>query len=387
MVDSPRILIVFHTPSNAGYAMSCLEKTFYDVAVVIAGVQSNVYFAFSNMDQGCPRSLPTDFINLTEIDRERLRNRGYYAQKRKELEDLDIDLALCFDLQPKASLVNLLRDSRIRHIVSYWGSSMSSINTGVRLLVKKVEVLLLKGRPDLFVFESEAMRFHATNGRGLRRSETTVIPTGVDTGLLKPSQHMRGYVRSEFSIPKSRKIAIYSGHMEKRKGVWVLVESMMKLIDQYHRNESWHMLICGNRPGEDKQFRDMMLSSRAEEFVTFAGYRNDLAEIMPGCDLGVIASTGWDSFPMSALEMASCGLPMVVSRLEGLVETVAENVTGILFEPGNSGELASILNQLTDDDEKLAAMAKAGRKRIEQRYSLAHQKGSLRKALSNVLRN
>lgn len=384
MSEALNILVVFHTPSNEGYAMSPLEKTFYEVAVSITTRPENVHFAFSNLNAGNPRSLPTEFLNIFEINAQRLQTKEYFLNKKAAISALQIDLALCFDLPVKAPLVKLLRDSGVKRVASYWGASMSSINSGLKLLLKKLEVSMAKNRPDLFIFESEAMRRQATDGRGLRKAETTVIPTGVDVAKFIPNGKMRTYTRKEFDIPQSRKIAIYSGHMEERKGVWALMKSMVELVDRYE-NESWHLLVCGNRPGEEKQFEEMIATSKARKFITFAGYRNDLHQIMPGCDLGVIASTGWDSFPMSALEMAACGLPLVVSRLQGLVETVVENETALLFEPGDSSELAAILHELSDDDASLAKMAESGRMRIEQSFSISHQKDNLRNALLGLI--
>lgn len=364
--------------------MSALERTFYEVALSITTRSENVHFAFSDFDAGNPHSLPSDFTNTFEIDRQRLKSKEYFLDKKAMISKLDIDLALCFDLQVRSPLVKLLRESGVKWLASYWGASMSSLNNGFKLFLKKLEVSLAKKRPDLFIFESESMRRQAMNGRGLSKSETTVIPTGVDVEKFIPNKKMRIYVHEEFDIPQSRKIAIYSGHMEARKGVWVLLQSVMELVDRYE-DEHWHLLVCGNRPGEEKQFEEMVARSEAKKFVTFAGYRNDLHQIMPGCDLGLIASTGWDSFPMSALEMAACGLPLVVSRLQGLVETVSENETALLFEPGDSSQLADILHKLSEDDATLARMADCGRKRIEQSYSISHQKINLRRTLLELM--
>ncbi len=385
MTSSINILVVFHTPSNAGYAMSALERTFYEVANSITTRPENVYFAFNDLAAGNPQSLPSSFSNVFEIDRQRLERREYFLEKKATVSALNIDLALCFDIQVRAPLVKLLRKSGVKYLASYWGASMSSLNSGPKLYLKKLEVFLSKGRPDLFIFESESMRRQATNGRGIRRSETTVIPTGVDIEKLVPDRMKRSYVLSEFDIPENRKIAIYSGHMEERKGVSVLMKSMIEVVER-HQNKQWHLLVCGNRPGEEKQFEEMIATSEANNHVTFAGYRTDLKKIMPGCDLGVIASTGWDSFPMSALEMAACGLPLVVSRLQGLVETVKEKETALLFEPGDYSQLAGILNKLSADTASLMRMGRTGRHRIEQSFSLSHQRDNLRMTLLELMK-
>ena len=87
---------------------------------------------------------------------------------------------------------------------------------------------------------------------------------------------------------------------------------------------------------------------------------------------------------MSALEMAACGLPLVVSDLQGLPEVIEPNVTGLLFKPGNHQELADIMNSLGRDTNKLQKMGVAARDRIVQNFSLEVQKRRLKQALMSV---
>lgn len=379
------ILIIFHTPINAGYAMAALERTFYEVALRITNNMDEIYFAFSGIDNAPPTSLPTEFENYFELNPEKLHDKRYFNKKLLELNSLDINFALCFDLQPSGKMVSILRKCHIGKIVSYWGSTMSSLNTGAKLLLKKIELHLSRDKPDLFIFESESMRHFATHGRGLARNITTVIPTGVDTKRLAPLPLNGGAdVLDEFSVPTASKVAIYSGHMEERKGVHILIQAMKILFDSYD-NHRWHFLICGNRPGEEQRFIEMLAAHPAKKNVTFCGYRNDLHSLMPACDIGLIASTGWDSFPMSALEMASCGLPIVVSALQGLTETLEDGVTGMTFEPGNSAQLAMILNELSSSDDRLRKMSLAARRRIIDGFSLENQHNTLETTIRSIL--
>ena len=378
------ILIAFHTPVKAGYAMKALERTFYDVALDLSESEHNVYFAYNEYSNEISESLPDSFLNIFEINRNKLVQKKYFKSLKDEISRLNIELALCFDLQVSGNLVKLLRQSGVKKIVSYWGATISSLNSGIKLYAKRLEVLLRRSKPDLFIFESEAMKKHAVRGRGIPSKIIRVVPTGVNTDTLKPTKNGREVILKEFSIPETRKVAIYSGHMEERKGVHVLINAMKSLID-IHSNYNWHLLICGNRPGEEKRFQDMLKGHSAEMLVTFCGYRDDLPRLMPACDLGLIASTGWDSFPMSALEMAACGLPLVVSDLQGLAETIEPNVTGLLFKPGNHHELAKIMDTLGSEESRLEKMSLAARERIAQNFTLDIQKKRLKQVLISVL--
>src|SRR5690606_36169621 len=115
------------------------------------------------------------------------------------------------------------------------------------------------------------------------------------------------YAHETFGIPYDRRVVVYSGHMETRKGVHILVESFVRLAERDELSRL-HLLILGNQPGQEEQFRDIYVGTRAEEHITFGGYIRELAGIFGSADIGAIASTGWLSFPRSAAEMAASKL-------------------------------------------------------------------------------
>lgn len=364
----PGMLVVFHSASNTGYAMAPLERMFYQVALTVTASAVDVHFAFKDFKQGHPQSLPSNFTNLIAIDGNDPRT---IAAAGQYVKAHGIEYAFCFDLQVSSQLGTSLRRSGVRRIISYWGATISGESRGVRLLLKRLEVALTRLKPDHFIFESEAMRHFAVNGRGIPTNMTSVIPTGIDIQRYRPEKRDRPYLCAEFGIPLDARVIVYSGHMERRKGVHVIIDAAIDLIDRRGVTDVY-FLITGNRPGEEAGFIAQMAGRKAKAHVIFGGYRSDLDRVMPSCDVGVIASTGWDSFPMSALEMAASGLPLVVSDLQGLTETVEAGITGITFPPGESRTLASMIVSILGDERKLSDMSRAARERIVQSYSTQH---------------
>ena len=85
-------------------------------------------------------------------------------------------------------------------------------------------------------------------------------------------------------------------------------------------------------------------------------------------DLFVLPSES-EASPNVILEAMAAGLPVVASRVGGIPELVADGVTGHLVPPADPDALAAALLDLLDQPERGAAFGKAGRARIEQRYS------------------
>jgi glycosyltransferase involved in cell wall biosynthesis len=171
--------------------------------------------------------------------------------------------------------------------------------------------------------------------------------------------------------------------MEERKGVRVILRAAVELIQKINRSDI-HFLLLGNRNGEERDFESLYRNTMAEQYITFGGYRNDLDCLLRSCHGGIIASTGWDSFTMSALEMASSGLPLLVSDLQGLVETVDDQKTGFLFKTGDHADLAQKIVTLCKDTALHATMSKNARKRVEEKFTMDRQIHAIITAITNA---
>jgi glycosyltransferase involved in cell wall biosynthesis len=160
--------------------------------------------------------------------------------------------------------------------------------------------------------------------------------------------------------------------MEERKGVRTIINAAIELTKR-NQISHLHFVLCGNKNDEAQTYLEMLANTETNEHVTFAGYRTDVAELMRSSYIGVIASTGWDSFTMSSVEMMASGLPMIVSNLQGLSETIEHEKNGYLIEPGNAEALAEKINALSMDEDTAKRFSNSSRKRAEVLFSLATQ--------------
>lgn len=293
-----------------------------------------------------------------------------------------IDFVFLFDSQATRPLYRVLRSAGVRRIVAYWGAQISSENRGLRLLAKKVQFRLSPSKIDGLIFESKAMARLATHGRGVPANRTRVVPLGVDTERFSPS--VSDYAHEAFSIPRDQALVVYSGHMEARKGVATLVQAAIRLLRDRGRRDVTFLLF-GNKNGDEEPHRLLFQGLDVEEHIRFGGYRTDLPSILPSCDIGVVPSSGWDSFPRSAIEMGACGLPLIVSDLGGLPETIVPGHTGLLFMPGNCEQLAHQLEVLLNDREYARRLGASGRLRCSEQFSLAAQGRNLQEAVKHFI--
>lgn len=365
------LLIMIHCEQHTGYAVGVLEDVFLQAAKTAGYSDENIFWSYT--------SVSSTAENIIECQFKKGPN---YPFVKSFIEKNNIRQVLAFDLAYPSDVLPLLASAGVTNIISYWGASMSSLNSGLKLIFKKIEWLLRSHKPNEFIFESEAMRLTATKGRGIPHNKTHVVPLGVDTKKFYPNYQSYFYAHEALAIPPHRKIVFYSGHMEERKGVRVIVQAAIELIDKQKVTDV-HFVICGNKNNEADTFIALLENTEAKNHVTFAGYRKDIPDLMRSSSIGVIASTGWDSFTMSSVEMMASGLPLIVSNLQGLGETIENNVNGFHINPGDFRSLATQLATLLSNNDLAKAFSVQSRKRAESLFSQNTQV----RAIANILEN
>ena len=171
-------------------------------------------------------------------------------------------------------------------------------------------------------------------------------------------------VRQEFGIPAGVPLIGAVGRLHPQKDFAGLLQSMAAV--QKHISPA-RLLLTGEgelRDDLETQARSLGIS----EIVTFAGFRSDVPEILAACDVFVLPSL-WEGLPNVVLEAMALGLAVVATRVGGVPEIVIDGETGLLVPPGEPETLAEALVRLLRDPDLRSRMGRAGRRRVEQRFS------------------
>lgn len=102
--------------------------------------------------------------------------------------------------------------------------------------------------------------------------------------------------------------------------------------------------------------------------VAFLGFRPDAAAHLKTFDAFVLPSL-MEGIPRCIMEAMACVIPVVVSDIPGNRDLVTHGETGLLFPVGDSSALAKCLQRLMADRKEAAAMAEAGRRKVEAGFS------------------
>lgn len=106
-------------------------------------------------------------------------------------------------------------------------------------------------------------------------------------------------------------------------------------------------------------------------FIRWGGWQSQeqLPDQIRAADILVFPTIAQEALGRTAVEAMGCGRPVIASRLGGLPFVVEDQVTGLLFEPGNAADLASKINHLLSQPELRHQMGLAGRREFERRFT------------------
>lgn len=206
------------------------------------------------------------------------------------------------------------------------------------------------GLPHKVVAVSECVREQLLK-RQVEPTDVTTIHTAI------PAMHKLEHssLRLELSIPVSDIVVCCVGHLRIQKGQRQLMDAMAQVMET-RRNV--HLVFAG-AGSQWEPLQQHALELGFANRIHFLGRRDDIANILSGCDIFALA-TQCEALGTAFLEAESCGLPVVGSRVGGVPEAVVDGVTGILVPCGDQPALIHALVRLIDDPDLRKSMGEAG---------------------------
>jgi glycosyltransferase involved in cell wall biosynthesis len=194
------------------------------------------------------------------------------------------------------------------------------------------------------------------------------IGNGVDPRLfgLPPREDLR----VELGLAPENKVVGFIGRLVREKGVEELFEVMGKVVQEMPTAK---LLVVGDTLGSDRDCRvigrlkKLINYERLQNAVLFAGFREDIAELLAVMDVFVLPSHR-EGMPRTVLEAMAARKPVIATDIRGCREEVVHGVTGLLVPVGDSDELAKAILKLLGNDELARRMGEAGRKRVETEF-------------------
>jgi glycosyltransferase involved in cell wall biosynthesis/GT2 family glycosyltransferase len=180
---------------------------------------------------------------------------------------------------------------------------------------------------------------------GLHADSVQVVPNGVDeadypvggTAELAAARHRLGLSASAY-------VVLYYGRLHPEKGIDRLLEAWQRLA--LPADEATLLLAGEAYPTSEGRAYAQRIRELAPAGVRLAGMQRDVVPLLHAADTVVLPAQWQEPFGRVVAEGLISGRPVVASRVGGVPEQLTGELSSLLFDPGDAGELAARLGRL-----------------------------------------
>jgi glycosyltransferase involved in cell wall biosynthesis len=201
------------------------------------------------------------------------------------------------------------------------------------------------------------------------RSAIRVIPNGIDLELFDRSEEFD--VRRRYGLPADRPVILFTGRMERRKGIELCTEIASKVLARHDA-----AFVFAGRDLFSYMANTLLPALRGQRLRGSVHYLGDLTlDEVRACvrqaDIFLLPSL-WENCPYSCLEAMAAGRAVVCTNQGGLPELIRHEVNGLLAQSGDASSYVAQLDRLLDDPALAGRLGAAARRTVETSFTDVH---------------
>jgi glycosyltransferase involved in cell wall biosynthesis len=282
---------------------------------------------------------------------------------------------------PRANIVsrvaNRLSGTRVPHV-----SSERSTDFRRSRAVRRLNRFTARWS-DLVLAVSPMVREVLIARDRIRPEKIVVLENGIDVAAVD-AVRARDVRREVPGLLPGRLIFCSIGRFVPEKGFVHLVRA----FGRTRHPEEAQLLLVGEGP-EEPAVRRVVQELGLEQRVVFAGFHQDVLGILKASDAYVLSSVEEGS-PMVVLEAMACSLPVIATDVSGVRGLVGPGRAAIVVPPADDwramakvpggaaiasngdavAEMADAMDQLVRDAALRRDLGRAGRRRVEESFTL-----------------
>ena len=255
-----------------------------------------------------------------------------------------------------AILIKKLLGKKI--ILKFGGARKTGdIGTSLQKPFGKLKLKIIKKYFDVFVVPSNEIHEELTVF-GFPTHKIVKISNGVNTDYFKQViETDKLNLRKNLNLPEKGLIAIYTGRIEKGKGIEFLIK-------QWSAVKNVELLILGSGSLENE-----LKKPDIGKNVRFLGFKDNIKEYLQASDIFILPSFG-EGLSNALLEAMSCGLVAIANKIPANEEVITNNINGIIIDILDKRELTLILYELIKNKELLDKLGNHARETVKNYFSI-----------------
>ena len=198
--------------------------------------------------------------------------------------------------------------------------------------------------------------------------------------------------RFKFSTPDSRRKQEFNvgiiGRLTPIKGHLYFIKAMAKVSRVIPRVKIW---IVGDAPHSKLAYKEQvqLLVKRLGLWhcTEFLGTQKEIPVVLENLDLLVLATTTHEAFGRVVIEAQASGVPVVATRVGGVVDIIEDGKTGLLVHPADPESMAGAIIRIYKDLELSQKLAQAAYTKVKEKYTLEKMTQATLSVYEEALRN
>ncbi len=209
-----------------------------------------------------------------------------------------------------------------------------------------------------------------------------------------PSENIRLISRSvdlsKFNLPrrteKTYPVIAIVGRISPIKGHEYFLKAMVKVVRAKPFCKIW---IIGDAPASKPEYKQELevLARRLglRNHVEFLGSRSDVPQLLSQVDVLVMATVTQEAFGRVIIEGQAAGVPVVATKIGGIIEVVDHERTGLLVLPKDTEGMADAVLRLLNEPKFSQSLVAEAKKKIAEKYTLKHMAEATLKVYTELL--
>ncbi|MBF0504577.1 MAG: glycosyltransferase family 4 protein [Candidatus Omnitrophica bacterium] len=211
---------------------------------------------------------------------------------------------------------------------------------------------------------SRPVSHHLNQDFGVPYEKIHLIANGIDLNrFVMADESKRRAIRHKWNIAHEPVIGTIA-RLSDVKGIDILIKSMPLVLKE---RPSAILMIAGQGP-EEANLRKLTQELSLIKHVRFENIINQPQDILPIFDVFVMPSL-MEGLGLSVMEAQACGIPVVASRVGGLVDLIEDGKSGYLVHSQDETVLAGRILDIFRHPDHARAMALQARSNIENHFS------------------
>jgi glycosyltransferase involved in cell wall biosynthesis len=225
-------------------------------------------------------------------------------------------------------------------------------------------MLVIAGpRADRIFAVSEDATQSIRRTRIIPQHKLFTVPNGIDFSRFRVRQRNLA-LRQSLGIPPDSIVLGNIGRLDEVKRPDILIDAFAKVRSEFPAS---HLLLVGDGPLMS-ELRQQAAELQIADRVHFAGFQPNPELYLAMLDVFVLTSR-MEGMPLSVLEAAASGIPVIASKVGGLEEMSNKGRSILLYEFNDNNALLTGLRRLMADVQFREQLGTAGREHVLAAYS------------------